>query len=319
MKLMKYCVSPSKLAWLRKEFGKDADGLMAAMDAAGTAYLDNLNASTEPLKNEPLKNERVVADAENAIKANAQFQVQLQARRQWAYLWLQQRIALTTRFDDIELAALAVFEFQHARIEVVEPSECKAVLAQLQTEQVLGFDTETRASFERGVQHPLSLIQIATVDTCYLFQHAILGEQFTQLKTVLEDETILKVGVGLRGDARTLKRQWGINVASTLDLNWALAQLGAEKEMGTRQLVAALLGVRIDKPKKVTLSNWQHVPLSSAQIHYAAADALAALKCFNALITQLTPFYHASSAAKAALLIPSSLIMPLAKYFKGAE
>lgn len=310
MKLMKYCVSPSKLAWLRKEFGKDADGLMAAMDAAGTAYLDNLNALTEPLKSE-----RVSAEAENAIKAKTQ----LQAQRQWAYLWLQQRIALTTRIDDIELAALAAFEFQHVRIEVVEPSEFNAVLALLQAEQVLGFDTETRASFERGVQHPLSLIQIATVDTCYLFQHAILGEQFTQLKALLEDETILKVGVGLRSDAHALRRQWGINVASTLDLNWALAQLGAEKEMGTRQLVAALLGVRIDKPKKVTLSNWQHVPLSSAQIHYAAADALAALKCFNALITQLTPFYHASSAAKAALLIPSSLIVPLAKYFKDAE
>ena len=310
MKLMKYCVSPSKLAWLRKEFGKDADGLMAAMDAAGTAYLDNLNASTEPLKSE-----QVSAEAENAIKAKTQ----LQAQRQWAYLWLQQRIALTTRIDDIELAALAAFEFQHVRIEVVEPSEFDAVVARLQVEQVLGFDTETRASFERGVQHPLSLIQIATANTCYLFQHAILGEQFTQLKALLEDETILKVGVGLRSDAHALRRQWGINVASTLDLNWALAQLGAEKEMGTRQLVAALLGVRIDKPKKVTLSNWQLVPLSSAQIHYAAADALAALKCFNALITQLTPFYHASSAAKAALLIPSSLIMPLAKYFKDAE
>ncbi|MBW3531400.1 3'-5' exonuclease [Shewanella sp. NKUCC06_TVS] len=310
MKLMKYCVSPSKLAWLRKEFGKDADGLMAAMDTAGTAYLDNLNALTEPLKSE-----QVSAEAENAIKAKTQ----LQAQRQWAYLWLQQRIALTTRIDDIEFAALAAFEFQHVRIEVVEPSEFDAVVALLQAEQVLGFDTETRASFERGVQHPLSLIQIATANTCYLFQHAILGEQFTQLKALLEDETILKVGVGLRSDAQALRRQWGINVASTLDLNWALAQLGAEKEMGTRQLVAALLGVRIDKPKKVTLSNWQHVPLSSVQIHYAAADALAALKCFNALITQLTPFYHASSAAKAALLIPSSLIMPLAKYFKDAE
>ncbi|WP_330148168.1 3'-5' exonuclease [Shewanella oncorhynchi] len=310
MKLMKYCVSLSKLAWLRKEFGKDADGLMAVMDAAGTAYLDNLNALTEPLKSE-----RVSAEAENAIKAKTQ----LQAQRQWAYLWLQQRIALTTRIDDIELAALAAFEFQHVRIEVVEPSEFDAVVARLQVDQVLGFDTETRVSFERGVQHPLSLIQIATANTCYLFQHAILGEQFIQLKALLEDETILKVGVGLRSDAHALRRQWGINVASTLDLNWALAQLGAEKEMGTRQLVAALLGARIDKPKKVTLSNWQHVPLSSAQIHYAAADALAALKCFNALITQLTPFYHASSAAKAALLIPSSLIMPLAKYFKDAE
>nr|WP_320126565.1 3'-5' exonuclease [uncultured Shewanella sp.] len=316
MKLMKYCISPSKLAWLRKELGKDANGLIAAMDAAGTAYLDKLNASTEGVEGEPLEGE-VAAETDTPINTNAK--TQRQARRQLAYLWLQQRIALATRIDDAELAALAVFELQQVHIEVVQPSEFDAVVARLQAEPVLGFDTETRASFERGVQYPLSLIQIATADACYLFQHAILGEQFTQLKTVLEDENILKVGVGLRSDAHALKRQWGINVASKLDLNWALAQLGADKEMGTRQLVATLLGTRIDKPKKITLSNWQHVPLSGAQIDYAAADALAALKCFNALITQLTPFYRVSTDPKAAPLIPLSLVAPLAKYFKEVE
>lgn len=316
MKLMKYCISPSKLVWLRKELGKDANGLIAAMDAAGTAYLDKLNASTEGVEGETLEGE-VAAETDTPINTNAK--TQRQARRQLAYLWLQQRIALATRIDDADMAALAVFELQQVHIEVVQPSEFDAIVTRLQAEPVLGFDTETRASFERGVQYPLSLIQIATADACYLFQHAILGEQFTQLKTVLEDENILKVGVGLRSDAHALKRQWGINVASKLDLNWALAQLGADKEMGTRQLVATLLGTRIDKPKKITLSNWQHVPLSGAQIDYAAADALAALKCFNALITQLTPFYRVSTDPKAAPLIPLSLVAPLAKYFKEVE
>lgn len=310
MKLMKYCISPSKLAWLRKELGKDANGLIAAMDAAGTAYLDKLNAVTERQVEDV-----VAADVEGTCKAKTQ----QPAQRQLAYLWLQQRIALATRIDDAELAALAPFEIQQLHVEVVQSSELNAVLARLQAERVLGFDTETRASFERGVQHPLSLIQIATADACYLFQHAILGEQFVQVKTLLEDESILKVGVGLRGDTRALKRQWGIHVASMLDLNWVLAQLGADKEMGTRQLVAVLLGTRIDKSQKLTLSNWQQVPLSDAQIHYAAADALAALKCFNALITQLTPFYHASSATKDVQLIPLSLMVPLAQYFKDAE
>lgn len=310
MKLMKYCISPSKLAWLRKEFGKDANGLIAAMDAAGTAYLDKLNAVTElPVE------DMAAADVESICKPKTQ----QQAQRQLAYLWLQQRVALSTRTDDAELTALTAFELQSLHIEVVQPSELYSVLARLQTERVLGFDTETRASFERGVQHPLSLIQIATADACYLFQHAILGEQFAQVKTLLEDESILKVGVGLRGDTRALKRQWDIHVASTLDLNWALAQLGADKEMGTRQLVAALLGTRIDKSQKLTLSNWQQVPLSDAQIHYAAADAMAALKCFNALISKLTPFYHVSSATKAAPLIPLSLMVPLAQYFEDAE
>ncbi|MGI2065583.1 3'-5' exonuclease [Shewanella sp. MF08487] len=315
MKLMRHCISSSKLAWLRKEFGKDTNGLIAAMDAAGTAYLDKLNTSAESIEYEALETQKGIAKTKSSVNVNPQ----LQAQRKLAYLWLQQRIALTTRIDDAELVALADFELQHIHIEVVQPSEFDAVVARLQAEQILGFDTETRASFERGVQYPLSLIQIATMDACYLFQHAILGEQFTQLKTVLEDENILKVGVGLRSDAQALNRQWGINVAPKLDLNWALAQLGAEKEMGTRQLVATLLGTRFDKPKKITLSNWQHVPLSGAQIDYAAADALAALMCFNALIIQLTPFYHVSSATKAASLIPSSLAAPLAKYFKNVE
>lgn len=39
MKLMKYCLSPNKLAWLRQELGENADGLIAVMDAAGSAYL----------------------------------------------------------------------------------------------------------------------------------------------------------------------------------------------------------------------------------------------------------------------------------------
>ncbi|PTA51081.1 3'-5' exonuclease [Shewanella morhuae] len=313
MKLMRHCISSSKLAWLRKEFGKDTDGLIAAMDAAGTAYLDKLNTSAESIEDETLETQKGIAKTTSSVNVNPQ----LQAQRKLAYLWLQQRIALTTRIDDAELVALADFELQHIHIEVVQPSGFDAVVARLQAEQILGFDTETRASFERGVQYPLSLIQIATMDACYLFQHAILGQQFTQLKTVLEDENILKVGIGLRSDSQAFKRQWGISVASTLDLNWALAQLGAEKEMGTRQLVATLLGRRIDKPKKMTLSNWQHVPLSGAQIDYAAADALAALLCFNALITQLTPFYHAASGTNTAPLIPSNLMILLAKYIKN--
>ncbi|SUI77542.1 3'-5' exonuclease [Shewanella morhuae] len=313
MKLMRHCISSSKLAWLRKEFGKDTDGLIAAMDAAGSAYLDKLNTSAESIEYEALETQKGITKTKSSVNVNPQ----LQAQRKLAYLWLQQRIALTTRIDDAELVALADFELQHIHIEVVQPSGFDAVVARLQAEQILGFDTETCASFERGVQYPLSLIQIATMDACYLFQHAILGEQFTQLKTVLEDENILKVGIGLRSDSQAFKRQWGISVASTLDLNWALAQLGAEKEIGTRQLVATLLGRRIDKPKKITLSNWQHVPLSGAQIDYAAADALAALLCFNALITQLIPFYHAASGTNTVPLIPSNLMILLAKYIKN--
>ncbi|MDI5835908.1 3'-5' exonuclease [Shewanella xiamenensis] len=291
MQLMRYCLSPNKLAWLREELGEHTDKLLAAMDAAGSNYLAEL---TE-------------LQAGDLSAGDSQLK----------FAWFQQKLALTTRLTDAELANLAPLSLVDMRVELVSSDKLTAALQQLSSESVLGFDTETRASFEPGVQHPLSLVQLATSDTCYLFQRAVLGERLAELKPLLENEQILKVGIGLRGDGQALKRDWDIQVSPRLDLNWAMAQLGAGKEVGTRQLVAALLHKRIDKPKKLTLSNWQQVPLSQAQVQYAALDALAANQCFWQLIDKLQGFYGKTTVANKPLL-PPSLAARLASYFHPA-
>ncbi|MCL1119020.1 3'-5' exonuclease domain-containing protein 2 [Shewanella seohaensis] len=299
MQLMRYCLSPNKLAWLRQELGEHADELIAAMDKAGSQYLAGLAES----------------QAGDLSAGDSQLKFQ----------WFQQKLALTTRLTDAELANLVPLSLVdikgemrgEMRVELVTPDTLATALQQLSRESVLGFDTETRASFEPGVQHPLSLVQLATSDTCYLFQRAVLGERLAELKPLLDNEQILKVGIGLRGDGQALKRDWDIQVSPRLDLNWAMAQLGAGKEMGTRQLVAALLHKRIDKPKKITLSNWQQVPLSQAQIQYAALDALAANLCFWQLIDKLQGFYGKTTVGNKPLL-PPSLATRLASYFHPA-
>lgn len=299
MQLMRYCLSTNKLAWLRQELGEHADELIAAMDAAGSQYLAGLAES----------------QAGGLSAADSQLK----------FAWFQQKLALTTRLTDAELANLVPLSLVdikgemrvEMRVELVTPDTLATALQQLSSESVLGFDTETRASFEPGVQHPLSLVQLATSDTCYLFQRAVLGERLAELKPLLDNEQILKVGIGLRGDGQALKRDWDIQVSPRLDLNWAMAQLGAGKEMGTRQLVAALLHKRIDKPKKITLSNWQQVPLSQAQIQYAALDALAANLCFWQLIDKLQGFYGKTTVGNKPLL-PPSLATRLASYFHPA-
>ncbi|MFB2799938.1 3'-5' exonuclease [Shewanella seohaensis] len=299
MQLMRYCLSPNKLAWLRQELGEHADELIAAMDKAGSQYLAGFAES----------------QAGDLSAADSQLKFQ----------WFQQKLALTTRLTDAELANLVPLSLVdikgemrgEMRVELVTPDTLATALQQLSRESVLGFDTETRASFEPGVQHPLSLVQLATSDTCYLFQRAVLGERLAELKPLLDNEQILKVGIGLRGDGQALKRDWDIQVSPRLDLNWAMAQLGAGKEMGTRQLVAALLHKRIDKPKKITLSNWQQVPLSQAQIQYAALDALAANLCFWQLIDKLQGFYGKTTVGNKPLL-PPSLATRLASYFHPA-
>ncbi|MCH1929161.1 3'-5' exonuclease domain-containing protein 2 [Shewanella sp. A25] len=287
MQLMRACLTPNKLAWLKQELGEHADALIAAMDEAGSAYLQRLQTL-----------ESSGEDNNHAMR----------------FAWFEQKLALTTRLNDKELSELPSFCLDGLKVKLVQPSDMAVVVQDLNSAQVLGFDTETRASFQVGEHHPLSLIQIATDDCCYLFQHALLGDDLAQLKSVLENEAILKVGIGLRSDTHALKRQWNIQLNSRLDLNWALAQLGAGKEMGTRQLAAVLLKRQIEKSKKVTLSNWQQVPLTEAQIRYAAIDAFVAIQCFNALIAKLSVFYDPSAARS---LLPQNLAARLAVYLNA--
>ncbi|WP_413740607.1 hypothetical protein [Shewanella xiamenensis] len=67
----------------------------------------------------------------------------------------------------------------------------------------------------------------------------------------------------------------------------------------------------------MTLSNWQQVPLSQAQVQYAALDALAANQCFWQLIDKLQGFYGKTTVANKPLL-PPSLAARLASYFHPA-
>ena len=40
---------------------------------------------------------------------------------------------------------------------------------------IVGFDTETRPSFKKGVHHKLALIQLSTPDECFLFRVNKIG------------------------------------------------------------------------------------------------------------------------------------------------
>ena len=60
-------------------------------------------------------------------------------------------------------------------------------------------------------------------------------------------------------------------------------QRGYRKDMGVRGAVAVLFNQRFIKSRKATTSNWANARLSEAQLIYAANDAYAALRVFEAL------------------------------------
>jgi ribonuclease D len=147
--------------------------------------------------------------------------------------------------------------------------ELDSVIQRIQTENVLGFDTETRPCFRKGQDYLPSLLQLATTDAVYLFQlnHIGLPESLIQ---ILESKDVVKTGVGLDNDIRQLKKMGVKNPVNFVDTGDLARKYGLHNH-GLRGLTAVLLGFRISKGAQVT--NWDRKELTGAQVKYAATDA----------------------------------------------
>ncbi|GBP66292.1 Exonuclease 3'-5' domain-containing protein 2 [Eumeta japonica] len=100
---------------------------------------------------------------------------------------------------------------------------------------------------------------------------------------LLEDETIYKVGVAPKDDAKYLLEDYGVFTRSTFDIRH-LVQVCGYSTGGLAALAKAHLGIILDKSWTVRCSNWDAEELTKRQINYAAADAHVAIKILVKLI-----------------------------------
>lgn len=141
----------------------------------------------------------------------------------------------------------------------------------IRQERVVGFDTETRPAFTRGESYPPCLFQAATARVVYLFQlHRT--NAFPLLAEMLSASHIIKAGVAVADDLRTLKRVFPVSEKNVVDLGIVARRSGLD-QTGLRNLAGMFMGIRI--PKGVKTSNWAAPRLTAQQITYAATDAWA--------------------------------------------
>lgn len=141
----------------------------------------------------------------------------------------------------------------------------------IRQERVVGFDTETRPAFTRGESYPPCLFQAATARVVYLFQlHRT--NAFPLLAEMLSASHIIKAGVAVADDLRTLKRVFPVSEKNVVDLGIVARRSGLD-QTGLRNLAGMFMGIRI--PKGVKTSNWAAPHLTAQQITYAATDAWA--------------------------------------------
>lgn len=177
---------------------------------------------------------------------------------------MQQRLSISKE----EINELPRYIFEGA-VEVIE-HEDKALRAieSLKNEKLLGFDTETRAAFRKGERYDVSLLQLASANTVYLFRLNKLPKM-EPLFQLLADPSIVKAGVGIENDIKELQKLCAFTPHSFVDLA-LVAKKRKITNFGLRALTAIVLGKRLSKKAKV--SNWDRQTLTPEQITYAACD-----------------------------------------------
>ena len=159
---------------------------------------------------------------------------------------------------------------------ITEMKDVSYAIKTLRKYPILGFDTETRPVFRKGLQHNVSLLQLSPPEEAFLFRLNHLGFP-NELVALLEDSTILKVGLAILDDVRGLQKLNNFKADGFIDLAEIAGDLGIVTR-GLRNIAAIFLGVRITK--KAQLTNWERPVINSKQSLYAATDAWICLEMY---------------------------------------
>ncbi|HEY3429957.1 MAG TPA: 3'-5' exonuclease [Cyclobacteriaceae bacterium] len=188
-------------------------------------------------------------------------------------------IQKTISHEEINSLPLRAFK---GKIELITQTEALGkVFKEIKEHAVVGFDTETKPAFVKGQIHKVSLLQLAIPHKVFLIRLNFTGLD-KEIIHFLEAEKIVKAGVGIRDDIKTLHRLGKFHASGFAELSTMARENGLEVE-SVKKLTALLLGFRISKGAQT--SNWEAEKLNEKQIIYAATDAWVCLEIYNKLNT----------------------------------
>jgi ribonuclease D len=177
--------------------------------------------------------------------------------------------------EEINLLPLIRFE---GPIHVIDTkAQIEPAINRLMEEPVLGFDTETKPSFQKGISHAPALIQFSTDKEAWLFRIHSRGIHPSILK-LLQDITTIKAGVALHDDIKHLQRVRKFKPEGFMDIA-SLANDAGILKRGLRNMAGILLGGRLSKSAQLT--NWAQSTLNDNQLAYAATDAWVSLQLYH--------------------------------------
>jgi len=180
--------------------------------------------------------------------------------------------------DEIKLLPLLKYE---GKVVVIEREDAvERAIEEIMKADMVGFDTESRPSFKKGIINPVAMLQVALEDVVYIIRVSHCG--FTSsVVDLLQSGNVLKIGISLDDDFLQLQRSVNVVPHNFIDLNKLAPQNGIDN-IGVRNLSGIFLEGRVSKNQQT--SNWEAHKLTKAQITYAATDAWVCLKIYQQMM-----------------------------------
>ena len=175
-------------------------------------------------------------------------------------------------------------------VYTVDPVEAEAWLTNNIIDcsaEAVGFDIEWKPQFvskkKGGVENKTAVLQLGVESSCLVLHLHNMKDPPNLLRSILNDEKILKIGSGILQDFKKLKRDKGLTCKGLVDTQKMAKCMGtkAPKQLGLKALAKHFLGMNMEKPVSITRSNWEQYPLTFRQIHYAALDAWIGFKLYQ--------------------------------------
>lgn len=190
------------------------------------------------------------------------------------------RKLIYNKIDKATLSSLKRVMYYGRIVVIYTNQEAEKAVDYLLSQPILGFDTETRPSFEKGRQYKCALLQVATTTGCFLFRLNHLG-MCPAVRRLLGDKTVTKVGLAWNNDLTSLRQLGAFDAGTFTDLQNMVKEIGIE-DQSLVKIYANLFHQRISKADR--LSNWERDVLKESQKIYAAIDAWACIRIYQEVL-----------------------------------
>lgn len=187
---------------------------------------------------------------------------------------------LYSKFNKEAIHELPQVLFTGRIIVITSEKKAEKAVDFLLKQSILGVDTETRPVFRKGQSYKVSLLQVATHDTCFLFRLNIL-DITPSIKRLLENTKTKMIGLSWHDDLLALHKRSDFKKGNFIDLQDIIGDLGI-KDLSLQKLYANIFRQKISKRQRLT--NWNNETLSEKQKQYAATDAWACIQLYEEIM-----------------------------------